>query len=296
MMEASIPVDLLNPGQVFACLGFLEAADELLGRAEGGFDWSDESEVRFHLRADGDDNPFAVVLSFLAGAEVRSLAPSGSGNDTTRWNVPTKTLGKDAPFPFRNPPSPATLPAVLEGAGGWSPIRGTRIMIDHWGDSTQRDAVKFWAGAGGYPGAALVRDALDLVRRHCCEWVDAPFSLSAGQSSSFRFDWRRDYIPIDAGFSLNDHEDMVATGFPLVELLAAVGLTNARPKRTQALEYRYAVIGGHDAMFFDPTLLRAALGDSYLPFPRRSFCMRLGWPGKEGQARCITTVTEETGI
>ena len=25
MAEASIPVDLLNPGQVFACLGFLEA-------------------------------------------------------------------------------------------------------------------------------------------------------------------------------------------------------------------------------------------------------------------------------
>jgi hypothetical protein len=35
MAEASIPVDLLNPGQVFACLGFMEAADILLGDAEG---------------------------------------------------------------------------------------------------------------------------------------------------------------------------------------------------------------------------------------------------------------------
>lgn len=38
MTEASIPVDLLNPGQVFACIGFLEAADVLLGEAMGVFD------------------------------------------------------------------------------------------------------------------------------------------------------------------------------------------------------------------------------------------------------------------
>jgi hypothetical protein len=28
-------------------------------------------------------------------------------------------------------------------------------------------------------------------------------------------------------------------------------------------------------------------------FPARRFLMSLGWPGKEGQARSITTVTEE---
>ena len=37
MAESSIPVDLFNPGQVFACLGFLEAADVLCGHAEGRF-------------------------------------------------------------------------------------------------------------------------------------------------------------------------------------------------------------------------------------------------------------------
>ncbi len=34
MAESSIPVDLFNPGQVFACLGFLEAADVLCGDAD----------------------------------------------------------------------------------------------------------------------------------------------------------------------------------------------------------------------------------------------------------------------
>ena len=53
MANSQIPVDLTNPGQVFACLGFLEAADILLGDAEGGFNWSDEAAVKFHLRARG---------------------------------------------------------------------------------------------------------------------------------------------------------------------------------------------------------------------------------------------------
>ena len=57
MAESSIPVDLFNPGQVFACLGFLEAADVLCGEAEGGFDWSDEAEVRFLLASEGRRNP-----------------------------------------------------------------------------------------------------------------------------------------------------------------------------------------------------------------------------------------------
>ena len=108
MVNNSIPVDLFNPGQVFACLGFLEAADVLLGDAEGGFDWSDEVHVRFMLRSAGDENPFAVVLKFLATARVLSLAPEGSHNDTGQWALPTEKLPRDAPFPFPDPSSPAS--------------------------------------------------------------------------------------------------------------------------------------------------------------------------------------------
>lgn len=179
-----------------------------------------------------------------------------------------------------------------------------RVVIDHWGEAaarTHRDAVKFWGGAGGYPGAALARDALDIIRGRCTQAGDAPFELTAPQSSSFRLDWRRDYIPIDAGLSLNKHSGKIVTmGFPLVEILAAVGLGNARPTRVRALEYRYAVIGidskiprgdSHGSLFAR-NLLCAALGGATLPFRRRIFQMRLGWPAKEGQARAITTVTE----
>lgn len=288
MADASIPVDILNPGQVFACLGFLEAADVLLGDVEGGFDWRNEANVRFLLRAPGEEDPFAAVLQFLAEAKVSALVPSQSALSTAKWNVPTEEIKVDAPFPFPIPPSPATLPAVLSTAT-------KTITIEHWGDATDRDAVKFWAGSGGYPGAALARDALDLVRHCSSSDVFDPFSFRKPQSSSFRFDWRRDYIPIDAGFSPNDHGEMIMIGFPFVEILSAVGLGNARPERLQKLEYRYSVIGtASPDRLHSPIFLRAALGCATLPFPQRFFRMCLGWPGQENQARCITDVTEET--
>jgi CRISPR-associated protein Csb3 len=294
MSEAAIPVDLFNPGQVFASLGFLEAADVLLGDAEGAFDWSDEKDVRFRLRVPRADNPFAVVLTFLAKASVSSAAPLRSTLATEKWNVPTMVLGDGAPFPFPEPRSPATLPAVLEVANA------PTIVIDHWGEvsrRTGRDAVKFWAGAGGYPGSALALDALNLARDRMEHAVDDPFSLSEAQSSSFRFDWRRDYIPIDVGFSPNEHEDLTMVGFPLVEILAAIGLGNARPKCFDKLDYRYGIIGVlEDRELYDPIFLRAALGGAKLPFPQRVFRMRLGWPGQENQARCITEVIEENRL
>jgi CRISPR-associated protein Csx14 len=70
-------------------------------------------------------------------------------------------------------------------------------------------------------------------------------------------------------------------------------LTNARPQRVSKLEYRYGAIAAGGSLI-DPIILRAALGCGEMPFPQRSFRMRLGWPGKENQARCIIDVIEET--
>lgn len=298
MAQAHIPVDLFNPGQVFGCLGFVEAAQELLGDAEAAFDWRDGSAVRFVLRANGEHNPFLVALDFLASASVTALAPFGSANDTGKWGVATRQLAAGEPFPFADPDSPATLPAILEGRSELVGGPPRKLTLDHWGDGTERDTVKFWAGSGGYPSVALVKDALDLVQPRCRAVSHDPFSLSAEQSSSFRLDWRRDNIPIDLGFSLNSHPSRIsAVGYPLVELFAAVGLGNARPRREEKLVYRYAVAGAalksNNITLLPPELLRASLGGSSLPFPQRHFCMRLSWPGKEGQARAITTVTEE---
>ena len=291
MAEASIPVDLFNPGQVFACIGFAEAADALLGDVEGYFDWSNGDASRFRLRAKGDQNPIEHVLRFLSQAKVVAEAPAGSTNISAwnkSWGSAPQEIAEGAPYPSPDPDSPATFVAMLSTSEG-------QLRIDHWAD-TVRDNVKFWAGAGGYPGAALTRDALDLVRNSAVESTNDPFAFAVPQSSSFRLDWRRDYVPIDAGFSLNAHGGAVQTvGYPLVELLGAIGLMHARPRRLKTkLEYRYGVVGTSREVAWLPLLfLRAALGASAMPFETRRFQMYLSWPGKEGQARAITQVTEE---
>ena len=290
MATAVIPVDLTNPGQVFACVGFAEVADVLLGNAQGAFDWHESDNVEFRVAATGDENPVARVLRFLDDATVTSLAPPGSTDRTDKWDITTVVADSYA-FPFPAPESPAKLPARL------ADCEGVVIDIDYWGDATRRrDNVKFWAGSGGYPGAALARDALDLVRGRMADCAGDPFAIDAPQSGSFRFDWRRDYVPIDAGFSPNLHSHVVMRGYPVVELLAAIGLTHARPVRHRKLSYSYGVAGTSDTGLHDLIFLRAALGTQQPPFPGmpfRSFHMQLDWPGKENQARCITNVIEE---
>lgn len=294
MAESRIPVDLRNPGQVFACLGLMEAAERVLGaRCEGSFQYEgNETQTCFALAVHGREEPVTEVIRFLAQAEVVAIAPRGSVLSTERWKVATEQRADDDPrSPGPPPATPAALPIVLRS-------QGVEVPVEHWSDGGRagRDNVKFWAGAGGYPGAGLARDALahvsGLGSNALAEATRDPFQLSASMSSSFRFDWRRDYIPLDAGFSLNDHSTMTPVGYPLVEILAAVGLQNARPARVSPrdrLAYRYGVSSARLPVVF----VRAVLGCQDLGFPLRVFRMRLGWPGQEGQARCIIDAEEE---
>src|SRR5438105_5489060 len=97
MAQARIPIDLLNPGQVFACLGFLEAADVLLGDAEGGFDWTDAAKPQFLVRAAGAVNPVEEVLAFLADARLELWTPknySEKGNGRDDEAAPIDVVGQ----------------------------------------------------------------------------------------------------------------------------------------------------------------------------------------------------------
>ena len=293
MAESSIEVDLLNPGQVFACLGILEVADSLLENTTATFDWREDPNTVFRIHADGEEAPSNRVMRFLEEAEIKSYAPRGTKNLEkwkASWGAPPSRDEErdDSSVPSQD--SPATVPVYLQDECG------NIVHIDHWGDGTRRDKVKFWAGAGGYPGAAILRDALEIVRGKIQQHAYNPFELSGVQTNSFRFDWRRDYIPIQVGFSPNKHDNIQMVGFPLVEILAAIGLTHARPRRDSQLKYFYSVLGSSDQTYLDPIFHRAALGAKSSPVPGRPFrcfTMYLGWPGQEGQARCITEVYEE---
>jgi len=297
MSQAVIPVDLYNPGQVFACLGLMEAADILLGGAEGRFDWTD-GQSRFVLHADGEADPVQTVIGFLYTARVQAIAPQASDLRAKEAGIET-IMATEGIYPCPAPVTPSALPCQLVGSGKIIPIR-------HWISSppgfvsSGLDTVKFWAGMAGYSGAALVRDLLAQIQA----WPDTsltaisgdPFgnrdaeTVSALQSSNLRFDYRAGTIPFDAGFSTNAHNHYTLRGFPLVDVLAAIGLEYARPRRPGSkLQYAYSVW----PISLPCILARAALGGAVFGFVPRHFRIELGWPGQENQARAIKSAKEE---
>ncbi len=312
MAEASIPVDLFNPGQVFACLGFLEAAETLLGDGEGGFDWKDEADVRFCLRAQGDRSPFAAVLEFLAGAEIRHYAPSGYVNpsktskkssvaDSNGLAVAGDRIERFETFPSSTP-DVMTLPVLLVGS---LDDQQHCMHIGHWADASTRNTFKLYAGnrSAASIASAMLLGTRGRPRKGQAEgdvktrglnalWKDSreelearPFDVLTPVGGSFNFDPRGAWTGIDAGYSPNDQKHGVAAS-PVVEILAAIGLEHARPDEFETRQVRYAAWGS----FLPPALARPALASAPLAVRMRRFHFTLALPGKN---KVVTFAQEE---
>ena len=307
MAESSIPVDLFNPGQVFACLGFLEAADLLCGDAEGGFDWSDEAEVRFSLRAEGDENPFEAVLEFLARAKVKAVAPEG-------WRPkkePTKAKDKEKleeelcrqeqseVFPSASPETNLAMPIQIANSK-------KRIVLGHWADGSSRNEFKLYAGyrsaldittamlsgtfdkpkKGQKIGALKTRGIAQLWEKRKDDLIKQPFQVNTSMGGSFNFDPRGAWTPIDAGYSPNKQKHQVAAS-PVVEVIAAWGLENARPDEFETRKVRYAAWG----LALPPLLARVALVGGVAVVPMKRFRFELDLSGKN---KIVTFAEQET--
>lgn len=306
MAEHSIPVDLLNPGQVFACLGFLEAADILLGDAEGGFDWRDEADTRFRLRAAGEENPVEVVLRFLAEADVKAVAPPGwKPNKKAKNDKERKKLEEDLAamersefFPSKAPETASALPIQLVAHGR------TPVTLTHWADETEkRDDFKLYSGnrsalsiatamlkgTCSKPGKKQNRGEL-ITHGVATLWetdsqvlCNDPFIITP-IGGSFNFDPRGGWNPIDSGYSPDKQNHKVVSS-PVVEMLAAWGMENARPQRS-GRDVRYAVWG----IDLPPLLARVALAQNASSFPLKYFHFSLATSGKN---KIVTFAEEE---
>lgn len=289
MAEESIPVDLFSAGQVFGCMGFLETADVLLGDAEAGFDWSDEADVRFGLRANGDKNPFGVVLDFLARSEVCRYAPPGYADPPPKKRKSEEAPANDAPVSSETFPGPKAEGMAL-------PIRvvaeidGRRhcIEVGHWADASDRESFKLYAG--NRSAAKIARTMLDglkgLWSQQRSELEQDPFGVVTPVGGSFNFDPRGAWTGIDAGYSPNAQKHSLAAS-PLVEILAAIGLQHARPEQYEVRQVRYGVWGS----LLPPMLARPALAGLMLAVPMRLFSFELTLSGKN---KIVTYAEEET--
>lgn len=275
MAEHSIPVDLLNPGQVFACLGFLEAADVLCGEAQGCFhDWDNNSAAKFRLSVGGDENPFEAVLGFLAKeAKIWRVAPRGYADPPPKKKKSASSETNDdtvSETEIANPPEGTetfmarkadkmTLP--IRFGGGNRPV----IELDHWADGSGRETFKLYSGnrsadkivrdmlngvrakpnrrqkQEGQPGTLQTKGIEQLFDEDRNGLISNPFRVTP-MSGSFNFDPCGAWTAIDVGYSPNTQKHVV-TASPVVEFLAAWGLQDARPLMSgnKGREVRYAV-------------------------------------------------------
>lgn len=297
MAEASIPVDLLNPGQVFACLGFLEAADVLLSDAEGGFDWTHGADARFLLRAAGEENPFAAVLEFLVGAKVKWL----SHDEKVQERDGGTTIVHAGISSSRNP-KPPDLPAILVGKHQG---REFTIHFGYWADGSTRFSTTFKKSTYKNSSHIRFKNAIDgihnLGERH--KVVADPFSKSVATGSLFRIDPRGYVDPIHAGTSPDKLRKgsiaMRVATYPACEALAVIGLEHTRPIADGPTRFSYYVWDSprpnkdHKPVLLPTVLARAVLGGSFSFFRSRRFTVD-HQEVKRGGDRKIITVIEES--
>lgn len=299
MGKHAIAVDVRNPGQVFACLGFLEVADVLHGgEAEGWFSWAEGDGDRFWLEVPGQADGFADVLAFLRAAKVVQRVPEG-------WKPPEKKPKKAAKGDDTQAEGDAktddaqALALVATVASDTTPARvlsdyalpsalyaGTqRVSVTHWADGSSREAFKLYAGtvAGSAKLHVLVAKYLpsldaDALRRD-------PLGLAIPQESAFNLDVRSGWEAIGAGYSPNDAKHALRAS-PVVEVLGAVGLEHARPRVLPQRLVRYRLWSTPAP----PMLARAVLGDAAALGEGRRFQFRLAISGKTKRTTQATEV------
>jgi len=283
MAEAVIPVDLFNPGQVFACLGFVEASDVLLGGAAGNFSWQSR-DANFTLSADTEENPVASVLKFLESAKISAIRPAGSDLEN-KQGITTSDFFPRRAFPTIPPEKKARLIARLENQS-----IGKIINLTYWGEVPGQCKIKLWGGNRTATGIAS--NALKF-----CKHVDIhhPFQHEARSGGVFRFDPAGSYLPIDSGFSINEHKNEISiVGFPVTEILAAIGMTYARPIISQhKVSYRFRVYGETPPLC--PVMLRAMLSSfsDMLPcYEERRFEFKVKSPSSSSEEYPITEIQE----
>jgi CRISPR-associated protein Csb3 len=310
MKTASIPVDVFNPGQVFACLGFLEVAGEFLGNVEGGFNWSDPSRSRFELKADGDGNPFEQVLDALAQATCQEVEPKGWPGDKAADAIVAKCFPSQLLDHFDKKEKKWTRTSLPVSISVFRGNKPASISLTNWTDGSSRPLFKLYSGnrsaysiAGNMlkgkrakptktcpDGKVESKGLRQLWQEKHDQLVEAPFDVLCSMGGSFNFDPRGGWTALDAGFSPDQQsksgllEGISAS--PVVEMLATWGLEHARPDEYKTRQVRYGVWHG----LVPAILARAAISGVEVVRPFRRFRFTLALSGKN---KVVTFATEE---
>jgi len=196
----SLSVDVTNPGQYFACCGLLELAHRMPLWHEVE-GWF-ASRI-FSIRAHTDVEP--------GWRNILDLVLTGT--------ITANAVGADD----------ALRPIHIEPCG---------ITLDWWVDLRGRKTpLKLWAGQQTSRGIVLALQ--DAIKGVVHTSPDALFDASQPLTGRFGVDPRAAWNTLDVGFSPNEQQMEVVT-FPVVELVAAIGLQGFRPRQHDDDSFRYA--------------------------------------------------------
>jgi CRISPR-associated protein Csx14 len=238
------------------------------------------------------------VLEFLVEAQSERLAPEGYADPPTNGRRKRKGSKQPANNEANDPTGDgpvrlvATFPA-REAEHLALPLRFTQdghdLDVTHWCDASSRNPFKLFAGQ--QRSAAIAQQMLTGVQRlwneRRGELTSDPLALTAPLGgSSFKFDARKAWTTIDAGYS-PDKQTHGVEASPVVEMLAAIGLEHARPDEFETRQVRY---GAWKALL-PPALARPALGGARVGVPMRIFRFTLDLAGKN---KIVTFAREET--
>ena len=200
MPNITIPVDLTNPGQFFACCGLLELADRLWPGAEAWF----TPGATFSIVSEVVSCSLSAILKALATATIEPLDRDDNAS-AIRLD-----LGKAS------------------------------ILLDWWRDEAAGgQRLKTWAGRQSGPQIfkLMAKKIADIAAEDAGTSFDfsaTVFDIKDGKTkkktiSPFYFDSRRAGTALDVGFSA-DEQQMSVREFPVVETLALLGIQRFRPR------------------------------------------------------------------
>jgi CRISPR-associated protein Csx14 len=209
----SITVDVMNPGQFFACCGLLELAHRLWPGAEA---WFEGGDFNLMLSPATPCNGVECLLRALVTCNLRSEQIQAS-TTVKRWK------GRD---------SEKIMPIRLE-----SPYD---LRLDWWISDGQANTLKLWSGRQSPQD--IIPKLQKAISSHCDDTVSL-FDRTAPLRGRFGVDPRSAWKAMDVGFS-PDAQGVEVDTYPIVELLAAVGLQRFRPlqneRKDKGIVFRYA--------------------------------------------------------
>lgn len=222
MPDVQIKLDPCNPGQFYACCGLIELFELKGAYTLSRFELDPLLPHKARLTVATEVKMDAAqVVAALADAKCeainRTVQRSGK-RDTTGAST---SAAKD---------STAPLEVLLERH---------RIILDWWLDKfwDENSNLKLWAG--NQNSSQIFAKFCRLLSRGLDpeELLDS----SAMAQGQFGVDPRSAWNALDLGYSPNEHKNKAVRTYPVVEILAAIGLQGFRPKGNRSTGLGYCL-------------------------------------------------------